>query len=45
MYIYHPHEVFLAGYDWFEEKNLYFNTQVRVYHIFVYLRNHRLCYS
>ena len=32
--IYHPHRVFLAGYGWFEGKNLYFNTQIRVYHIF-----------
>ena len=33
MYIYHPHGVFLAGYGWFEGKILYFNTQIRVYHI------------
>ena len=33
MLIYHPHGVYLAGYGWFEEKNLYFNTQIRVYHI------------
>ena len=26
-------EVFLAGYGWFEGKTLYFNTQIRVYHI------------
>ena len=31
--IYHPHRVFLAGYGWFEGKNLYFNTQICVYHI------------
>ena len=33
MYIYHPRRVFLAGYGWFEGKNLYFNTQICVYHI------------
>ena len=33
MYIHHPHGVFLAGYNWFEGKILYFNTQIRVYHI------------
>ena len=33
IYIYHPHGVFLAGYGWFEGKTLYFNTQIRVYHI------------
>ena len=33
MYIYHPCEVFLVGYDWFQWKILYFNTQIRVYHI------------
>ena len=34
MYIYHPRRVFLAGYCRFEEKTLYFNTQIRVCHIF-----------
>ena len=34
MYIYHSGGVFLAGYGWFEEKMLYFNTQICVYHIF-----------
>ena len=38
MYIYHPRGVFLAGYGWFEGKKLYFNTQIRVYHI---LFNHK----
>ena len=33
IYIYHLHGVFLAGYGWFEGKILYFNTQIRVYHI------------
>ena len=33
MYIYHPRRVFLAGYGWFEGKNLYFNTQIRAYHV------------
>ena len=33
MYIDHPRWVFLAGYGWFEGKILYFNTQIRVYHI------------
>ena len=33
MYIYHPPRVFQAGYGWFEGKILYFNTQIRVYHI------------
>ena len=33
MYIDHPRRVFLAGYDWFEGKMLYFFTQIRVYHI------------
>ena len=33
MYIYHRRRVFVAGYDWFEGKMLYFNTQIRVYHI------------
>ena len=33
MYIDHPRWVFLAGYGWFEEKILYFNTQICVYHI------------
>ena len=33
MHIYHPRRVFLAGYGWFEGKILYFNTQIRVYHI------------
>ena len=33
VYIYHPHRVFLAGYGCFEEKILYFNTQINVYHI------------
>ena len=28
-----PTRVFLAGYGWFEEKSLYFNTQIRVYRI------------
>ena len=32
-YIYHLCRVFLARYGWFEGKNLYFNTQIRVYHI------------
>ena len=34
MYIYDPRGVFLAGYCRFEEKTLYFNTQIRVCHIF-----------
>ena len=33
MYIYQQRGVFLAGYGWFEGKILYFNTQIRVYHI------------
>ena len=33
MYIYYPRGVFLAGYGWFEKKTLYFNTQIRIYHI------------
>ena len=33
IYIYNPCGVFLAGYGWFEGKNLYFNIQIRVYHI------------
>ena len=33
IYIYHPHEVFMIGYGWFEGKILYFNTQICVYHI------------
>ena len=33
MYIYHPRRVFPAGYGWFEGKILYFNTQIRAYHI------------
>ena len=33
MYIHHPRGVFLAGYGEFEGKLLYFNTQIRVYHI------------
>ena len=33
MYINHPRGVFLASYGWFEEKSLYFNYQIRVYHI------------
>ena len=33
MYIYHPRGVFLAVYDWFKGKILYFNTQICVYHI------------
>ena len=33
MYIYHSRGVFLAGSGWFEGKILYFNTQIRVYHI------------
>ena len=33
MYIYHPRGVFLASYSWLEEKKLYFNTQIRVYHL------------
>ena len=33
MFIYHPCGVVLAGYSWFEEKCLYFNTQIRVYHL------------
>ena len=32
IYIIHT-RVFLAGYGWFEEKSLYFNTQIRVYRI------------
>ena len=33
MYIYHPRNIFLAGYGWFEGEHLYFNNQIRVYHI------------
>ena len=33
MYIYHPPGVFVAGYGWFEGKILYFDPQIRVYHI------------
>ena len=33
MYMYHPRGVFLTGFGWFEGKILYFNTQIRVYHI------------
>ena len=33
MYIYHPREVFLAGYGWLEWNILYFNSQIHVYHI------------
>ena len=33
MYIYHPSGIFLAGYGWFEGKDFYSNTQIRVYHI------------
>ena len=33
MYIYHPRGVFVAGYGWFEEKILYFDTPIRWYHI------------
>ena len=33
MYIYDSHGVFLADYGWFEGKILFFNTQIRVYHI------------
>ena len=33
MCIYLPRRVFLAVYCWFERKILYFNTQIRVYHI------------
>ena len=33
IYIYNPCGVFLAGYGWFEGKNLYFNIQICVYHI------------
>ena len=33
MHLYHPRWVFLPGYGWFEGKNLYFNTQICVYHI------------
>ena len=33
MYIYHPRGVLLTGYGWFERNILYFNTQIRVYHI------------
>ena len=33
MYIYNPCRVFLTGYGWFKGKILYFNTQIRVYHI------------
>ena len=33
MYIYHPRRVFLAGYDWFERKIVYFNIQICVYYI------------
>ena len=28
----HPRGVYLAGYDWFEVRILYFNIQIRVYH-------------
>ena len=35
MYIYHPHGEFLADFGWFEGNILYFNTQIRVYHIFL----------
>ena len=31
--IYHPRGVFLAGFGWFEGNILYFNIQIRVYHI------------
>ena len=33
MYIYHPHGEFLADFGRFEGNILYFNTQIRVYHI------------
>ena len=33
MYTSHTCRVFLTGYGWFEGKNLYFNTQICVYHI------------
>ena len=33
MYIYHPHRVFLTGCGWLGWNILYFNTQIRVYHI------------
>ena len=33
MYIYHPRGVFVAGYGWFKGNILYFNTQIRAYHI------------
>ena len=33
MYIYHSRGVILAGNGRFEEKTLYFNAQIRVYHI------------
>ena len=33
MYIYHPRGAVLAGYGWFEGNILYFNTQIRVFHI------------
>ena len=35
MYIYHPHGEFLADFGRFEGNILYFNTQIRVYHIFL----------
>ena len=33
MHMHHPCWVFLAGYDWFEGKILYFNPQIWVYRI------------
>ena len=35
MYLYHPRVIFFVGYGWFEVKILYFNTQIRTYHILV----------
>ena len=33
IFIIHAEGVFLAGYGWFDGKILYFNNQIRVYHI------------
>ena len=33
MYIYHPRIIFLPSYGWFEAEFLYFNIQIRVFHI------------
>ena len=33
IYIYHPCIIFLAGYGWFGGEVLYFNNQIRVYHV------------